>query len=249
MRQTIALLFALCIGSSVTAAPVEHWFEQANRAYAESNFDSAATLYEKILESGLDNSTVYYNLGNALYRANKPGPARLAFERASKLDPDDPDILANIKFIQSNITDRVPEPERGFLETVLWKLHVVLPLKTQLWLAFGMWSILSLCIIVALFVSRNVRLWLIYLSVLSGIILCVLGGSITYKIYEAENVAFAVVLEKTIDAKNEPQGSTVLFTVHEGTKFRIRKIDGEWALVSLPNGVSGWVETKTLGTI
>ena len=34
--------------------------------------------------------------------------------------------------------------------------------------------------------------------------------------------------------------------MHEGTKFH-QKDRGRWSLVSLPNGVSGWVENKDLG--
>ena len=76
-----------------------------------------------------------------------------------------------------------------------------------------------------------------------------LGGSIGFKIYESEKVAYAIVLTASLDARNEPDGATVLFTAHEGTKFRIRKTVDDWALVSLPNGVSGWVERKALGII
>jgi tetratricopeptide (TPR) repeat protein len=231
------------------SAPVEHWFEQANRAYAKGQFDSAASYYERIIESGLENAAVFFNWGNALYRLKKPGPARLAYEKAARLDPNDPDIAANIRFVQSNIVDRVPEPQRGFLDTVLWKLHVLFPLKSQLWIALLLWGAIALGIGWSFFTSHNLRLWLIYLSVLCGLLLSVLGGSIGVKIYESEKVAYAIVLTTSIDAKNEPDGATVLFTAHEGTKFHIRKTVDNWALVSLPNGVSGWVEQKSLGTI
>jgi hypothetical protein len=40
-----------------------------------------------------------------------------------------------------------------------------------------------------------------------------------------------------------------LFTAHEGTKFRVRKRSDTWWLVSLPNGVSGWVKSDALETI
>jgi hypothetical protein len=41
----------------------------------------------------------------------------------------------------------------------------------------------------------------------------------------------------------------VLFTAHEGVKFTIRKILGNWSLVSLPNDVSGCIENEALGKI
>ncbi|MBN1575717.1 MAG: tetratricopeptide repeat protein [Chitinispirillaceae bacterium] len=249
MKTNSLFLFTLLCLSAARGAPVEHWFEQANRAYADGRFDSAAAYYERIIESGMENAAVLYNYGNVLYRLKKMGPARLAYEQASRLNPNDPDIAANIRFIQSNIVDRVSEPERGFLDTVLWKLHILVPLKQQLWIALALLSIISFCIGWSFFASRNLRLWLVYLSILFGLLLSFLGGSIGVKIYESEKIAYAIVVVPSIDAKNEPEGSTVLFTAHEGTKFRIRKTMNDWALVSLPNGVSGWVERKVLGTI
>ena len=41
-----------------------------------------------------------YNLGNAYARAGKPGLAVLNYERAALLAPDDPDIAANLHFVQ-----------------------------------------------------------------------------------------------------------------------------------------------------
>lgn len=249
MKTTVSLLVGLLCWSAVESAPVTHWFEKANKAYSEGNYDTAASYYERILESGMDNAAVLFNYGNTLYRLKKIGRARLAYEQAARLAPDDDDIAANIRFIQSNIIDRVPEPERGLLDTILWKLHIFLPLKTQLWVAFAILCCISLGISLSFFAPRNQRLWLIYLSVLFGLLFLATGSSIGYKIYQTENVSYAIVLSTSIDAKNEPKGTTIRFTAHEGTRFRIRKMMDDWALVSLPNGLSGWVERKHLGII
>jgi len=245
----VVVLLALAGATMLQGAPVEHWFDKGNRFYADGNFDSAAVMYEDIISAGTENSAVYFNYGNALFRLHKLGPARQAYERAALLDPTDADITANIKFIASNIVDRVPEPQRTFIDAAAWKLHTLFPLRTQLWIAFFLLLIISLAISFSLFSSRNVRLWLIYFSVLTGLLFCGVASSVVYKIYTTEKVAYAIVLSPAVEAKNEPKGSTVIFTAHEGTKFRIRKIVDKWALVSLPNGMSGWVEMKAVGKI
>jgi len=81
------------------------------------------------------------------------------------------------------------------------------------------------------------------------LMIVITGISTTVKIYELEKLSYAILLTPSSEARNEPDGSKVLFTAHEGTKFQIRKINGSWALVSLPNGVSGWIELKKLGKI
>jgi tetratricopeptide (TPR) repeat protein len=244
-----AVIAAALLATGTPGTPVQQWFEKANQAYHGQQYDSAITYYTKIVESGVHSSTVYFNLGNACFRNNQNGLAILNYERARRLSPADPDILANIMFANRNIVDRVAVPQRTFIGVVLWRLHTLLPLNTQLWCAGVLLAVLSGLFSGGLFVSRNTRLWLVYLGclVLGAFILT--GISAGIKIYQAENMREAIVLEKAVDARNQPDGQKVLFTVHEGTKFTIRKREGNWLLVSLPNGVSGWVSESSLGII
>lgn len=247
MSRVLAII--LTMAALGRAAPVDLWFEQANHFYEQSAFDSAAVYYEKIAQSGVNSPELFYNLGNALFRLNHLGPSVLYFERALKLAPNDPDILNNLKFVNLNIVDRPPVPERGFIEAVLWRLHTMLPLGTQLWLLFGLLLLLAVLVSVGLFASRNVRLWFAYLGGCALLLALGVGISAGIKVYQEENVSYAVVLSASVDAKNQPEGTKILFTAHEGTKFLVRKHLDNWSLVSLPNGVSGWVENSNLGTI
>jgi tetratricopeptide (TPR) repeat protein len=248
-RWIVPAVWVLTVGTLSGAAPVGHWFERGNQFYEQGGYDSAAAYYEKIVESGMNNSTVYYNLGNAYFRLKKVGPAILAYEKAQRLDPNDPDIAANIKFANASIVDRLPVPEKGFVEAALWRVHTLFPLGTQLWLVFAGLLLLSGFFSIGLFSSRNVRLWMVYLSSLTAAVVLVEGVSLGYKIYHEESAVYAVVLTSSTDALSEPNGSKVLFTIHEGTKLRMRKSLDQWALVSLPNGVSGWIESSALGRI
>jgi tetratricopeptide (TPR) repeat protein len=231
------------------AAPVDYWFEKANAFYEQQNYDSAGAYYEKILSSGTNNSAVCFNLGNTYFRLKKIGLAMLFFERAQKLSPNDPDVIANIKFGQSAIVDRLPMPEQSFFETVLVRLHNLFSLNVQLWLIFIFLLTLGVFFSIGLFASPNIRLWLIYVSSLVVFICACIGISAGTKVYAGEKVHYAIVLTPSVEAKNQPNGNKVLFTVHEGTKFRVRKQLGEWSLVSLSTGVSGWVLSTSLGSI
>jgi hypothetical protein len=140
-------------------------------------------------------------------------------------------------------------PEQSFIDAVLLRLHNLFSLNTQLWVIFGLLFILSAFFSIGFIASSNARLWLIYLS---GIVLIVLAGfgiSAGIKIYTQEKIPGAIVLSPSVEAKNQPNGNKMLFTVHEGTKFRIRKQVGDWSLVSLPTGVSGWVLSSSCGSI
>ncbi len=231
------------------AAPIESWFETANEFYEQSVFDSAVVYYEQILEEGFTNADIHYNLGNSYYRTGKIGPAILQYEKALRLDPGDPDIQANLRFANRNIVDRIPEPERGFAGTIIHRLHTVLPLGAQLWLLFSLLTLTAVLYSLWLFASHNARLWLVYLAGLCILLLVIVGTSTGIRVYQRENIRYAVVLSNDVDALNGPNGNKVLFTAHEGTKFRIRKVVEKWSLVSLPNGVGGWVRNNALGKI
>jgi tetratricopeptide (TPR) repeat protein len=241
--------FTVVIQGLVSAAPVDYWFERANALYEQQNYDSAAAYYERILSSGTNNGAVCFNLGNTYFRLKKIGLAMLFFERARKLSPNDPDVIANIKFAQSAIVDRLPMPDRSFFETVLVRLHNLFSLNVQLWLIFIFLLLLGVFFSIGLFARPNIRLWLMYISSLVVLVGACMGISAGIKVYASEKIQYAIVLAPSVDAKNQPNGNKVLFTVHEGTKFRVRKQLGEWSLVSLPTGVSGWVVASSLGGI
>jgi tetratricopeptide (TPR) repeat protein len=248
------VFFLLVIGLALRNAtavdvPVDHWFEQANAFYEQQRYDSAEFYYEKITAADVRNAAVYYNLGNTYFRQKKAGLALLFFERARKLSPNDQDIRANIRFTQSAIIDRIPEPPQSFVETLFRYLHNVLPLETQLWLLFLLLLTLSLLFVAGLYAPPALRLWIIYTGSILLLATTVCGISAGIKIYSNATLTFAIELSPSIDAKNQPNGNKILFTVHEGTKFRVRQQLGEWSLVSLPTGVSGWVQTSSLGII
>jgi Tetratricopeptide repeat. len=241
--------FSLFLQGAACAAPVDYWFEKANALFEQQNYDSAEAYYQKILSSGTNNSAVCFNLGNTYFRLKKIGLSMLFFEKALQLSPNDPDIIANIKFAQSALVDRLPQPDRSFVEVVLVRLHNLFSLNTQLWVIFAILLVLGIFFSLGIFVSSNARLWIIYLSSILIIVLAGFGISAGLKIYAHEKMPYAIVLSSSVEAKNQPNGNKVLFTVHEGTKFRVRKQLGEWSLVHLPTGVSGWVLSSSLGSI
>ncbi len=244
-----ACVFTLFLVNLSSAAPIDDWFSRANKLYEEQKYDSAVTYYQKIVETGVNNSALFFNLGNAYFRTDKIGLAILYYEKAKLLAPDDTDIEANIRFANMHTVDRTPVPQRTFVESIFRRLHTLLSLNQQLWILFGLLSVIAILFSASLFVSRNARLWLIYGLSLSLILFLAIGVSTGLKIYERENIQYAVVLNKAVNAVNQPKGTKVLFTAHEGTRFRIRKRKDDWVLVSLPNGAGGWVTTDALGEI
>jgi len=256
------LLMALTVGMIAAAPPAANAapdaavcnerFQKANAFYEAGEYDSALAYYAKIIDAGIKNDAVYYNMGNCRYRLTKPGMARLYYEKAAALSPNDPDIEANINFITSIIVDRQAggdARESDFLTSVFYGVHTLLPLNAQLIAVCALLFILAAIASAMLFKRGLARLWLAYGAALCALLIITVGASAAYKIYALETKQYAIILAPSVDAKNQPSGAQTLFTAHEGTKLQIRKTVGEWSLVSLSNGASGWVTTAALGKI
>jgi hypothetical protein len=177
--------------------------------------------------------------------------ARLYYEKAAILSPTDADVQANIRFIKSVIVDRSEDAhaESDFITAVLYGIHTLLPLQTQLAVLCALLFALSVFGSFMLVKRGLARLWLGYGAALCTLLILTVGISAGYKIYSLESKQYAIILTESLDAKNQPMGDQTLFTAHEGTKVQIRKGMGEWSLVSLSNGASGWVTTASIGKI
>ena len=73
--------------------------------YKAENFDAAITEFNKIVDAGIHNGKVFYNLGNAYLKNGDIGRAVFWFERAFKLMPHDPDLKFNLDYALSLVQD------------------------------------------------------------------------------------------------------------------------------------------------
>lgn len=252
-NSILLVIIAFVLIRNVSAAAESHlllgMYDLGNKEYQAGNYDSAVACYKKVADNGIENSSVYYNLANAYFRQNKLGYAILYYEKAKLISPDDEDIASNLKYVRASIVDKITEPEVGFFVKVLSGLQDLLSLKLSTIVTSILFFLICLTIILAIFSRYNGRIIAVYILVILSLIFVISGTSLAYKIYQYENVKYAVVLSPVVDIVNEPDGLSTLFTVHEGSKFLIRKRLNNWLLVSLPNGMSGWIEEKHLGGI
>lgn len=248
--QRILCLLVVCATVSPAADDMwQQWFERANGLYQRHAYDSALDVYSDILHNGGTHSAVYYNIANCYYRMDSLGRAIQYYEKALLRAPRDEDIRTNLEIARQKIVNKAPTPEYGFFEQAMVAFHEMVALRTQLWIIFGLLCVAGLLVWLALFGSYSLRLWCMYVAFVVGIVLAATAASAGRKIYVRERITHGVVLSTSVDAMNQPEGRKVLFTVHEGITVRMRKTQQEWVLISLPNGMSGWVRREDLGRI
>ncbi len=82
---------------------------RGDSAYADKDYFRAIELYDSARIAGGASSVMYYNLGNAYYRINRPADAILSYERALRIDPTNRDARLNLDFVQSKTEDKVTD--------------------------------------------------------------------------------------------------------------------------------------------
>ncbi|HZE89941.1 MAG TPA: tetratricopeptide repeat protein, partial [Verrucomicrobiae bacterium] len=108
---TVAALLAAAGPSAWGAVetPARGKFAAGNAAYERGAYLEAITIYQELEHEGVGSAALEYNLGNALFKAGRLGPAILAYERAARLDPKDADARANLEYLRTLTIDRIPE--------------------------------------------------------------------------------------------------------------------------------------------
>jgi tetratricopeptide (TPR) repeat protein len=103
------LVLAMAIRlSTPTALPAvdAQTFARANQLYATGQYDAAVSLYSQLIDEGVENPDVYYNLGRTYEALGNQVKAGEQYQRAQALAPRDPDI------------GQVAVPTGGFLPPV-----------------------------------------------------------------------------------------------------------------------------------
>ena len=72
-------------------------FDKANKEYAQGHFKEAIADYGTLVRSGQWSANLFYDLGNAYFRAGDFGRAILNYERSLALERHHPEAAANLQ--------------------------------------------------------------------------------------------------------------------------------------------------------
>ncbi len=238
MRASLLILLtALSLTTAALAAPadVEATFAKANAAYAAGKFQPAIQAYESLVRSGQWNPTLFYDLGNAWYRAGDAGRAILNYERALALDPNQAEAKANLQLVRDKA--RALELAPSWLESRLR----LLTREQYTWLAvLAFWA--ALAILCGLyFAQRRAVVWIFAL-----VLLVAISAGATFAVYQLEigsaGANLAIVTQKNIQARlATAESSGTVLVLPAGSEIKILSTRGDWSYAALPNNLQGWI--------
>ncbi|MDD5436070.1 MAG: hypothetical protein PHX20_00805, partial [Candidatus Omnitrophica bacterium] len=93
-------------------------FYLANGLYEKRDYEKALEEYNKILNSGMDSGSLYYNMANTYFKLGKLGYAVLFYEKAKRIMPQDSDLKTNLNYARSLVaSSAVDIPRRNPIVT------------------------------------------------------------------------------------------------------------------------------------
>jgi hypothetical protein len=170
----------------------------------------------------------------------------LAYERAAKLDPTDPDVRHNLRLLCLKTIDRIePVPDLFVIEWIRSAGTIVS--SSQAWDAFLVaWAALFFSLAVLFVSSSSSLIRFVRITALVAIVFVVATGAFSLLLRWADTSEHtAIVTSFAATAKSSPDAQSVdAFVVHEGLKVRISDSVGSWVKITLPDGMVGWIQAS-----
>jgi tetratricopeptide (TPR) repeat protein len=227
---------------------------QTDSADAKELFQTAAGKYQLLVDSGIHNSELHANLGNAYLQSGELGRAIANYERAKQLDPSNRQLLTNLQFANTRVEGQ-PAPVTNFASTSLESLTqrlrrandaivqfvgVQLVIWTLVIASLVFWGLL-----IARTAGRRFSLW-----PCATVPLLVLLASLTSVVLIETNATAmlnAVIVANDISlhaGDGEQFDEVVSVDAAQGHRVETLGQRGNWTQVRTANGHTGWVHSK-----
>ena len=225
-------------------------FIEANNHFINQKYNEAIEKYEKIIESGYDNSTIFYNLGNAYFRNNNLGHSIWAYLNSLRLNPRNEDANYNLLIAQSRTKGQIKMPKILFFLDLYRHFKSSFTLDELILFTSFLFLIFSfITLLLKLQIIKNSYFYLFNKILLSIVIIINIVGVDIY--LQLKNDKKGVVISKNIDAYSGPEygQNIIIFRLNEGMIFEINKINNDWLEIIIADGQKGWVPINSVRII
>ena len=232
------------IGSWGLCAEVDDLYQRGLEAYRNGQWNLTIQEFSSLLQRGYESPVLYYNLGNAYFRADNVAGAVWAYSKALQLDPTDKDARYNLSLTNLKVKDRIEQPDIPFFIQIYRSIRGHFTPGSWVRLVSLLLLVLSAVYLAARFFSSR------YLNgiVVAGTVLALLLSLISVdSIITTRKTMEGIVYSEVVDVYSAPSDRSVkLFELHEGLKVTILDHSNEWYQIELLDGKSGWTHETQL---
>ena len=214
---------------------------KSDPAGAIAAFRSSAERFQMLVDDGIQNGELFYDLGNAWYQAGDLGRSIASYLRAQRLMPDDPRLEANLAWARSVVRPQIASDDHEALLRRLAFWHDGWSLQTRLMVFAGFWLLLWGALLVR--ALRRYQGWN-YLSGVAALVAALLGGSILLDMSSSRTSATGVLVgDDVVIRKGNAESFQPQFEepMQQGVEFKVLEQRPDWLHIELNNGSSGWI--------
>ena len=226
------------------AGAPEQLFTEANRLFngakSEADVRRAAENYRTLLEKGIRNGRILYNLGCLHLRLREWGPAILALRRSLAYLPSDPYTEASLAFARKQVVDDFRAAEAGGALQTLFFWHRETSFGARFWTFLALHALFW-----TLFAWGRLRPFPLHRAATALLFLAsaLLAGSLLFEAYGSKGEEGVIVApEADVRSGNGPAFDLALARpVHSGVEVKILETRGSWSLIEFPNAARCWL--------
>jgi len=256
-RPHIVLIWLLSVGAANAQTPksssLADVFETANLAASRGDYGSAASGYQMLIESGVRDSDVYFNLATVYAQAGDYPRAILNYERALTVRPNDSKTRDNLRNAEKALEERRAEAEgeatiqrsdsmsdalyAGFTEDAL--AYVLLVAHLCFFTCLG-WA----------WASRRRRAGVTAASLVAGIVLVLSAFGLAVKAGLLRDGPRAVAVEDRVVLRDGPdQRARARGEARGGDRAYVVGSDRDYVQLRVVTGLEGWAPASSVGLI
>ena len=234
MRNSIFILLAGIL--SALPLQADSLAEARDRA-AHGEYESAATYFEKHLQSAPPSAAAYFELGQVLQKSEKEAEAALAYRRSLVLDPGFAPAANALR--ESNARLGVTAPVQNWRSLLGEKIDADIAVLVGC-IAFWVGAFLMLATFAfskKRFLFLSLGLFLLVAGFASG-----LASAFTDpRIFEVKQSMVMNLAGASLYKVPSEDASEKITTLNQGSTLKILSARGRWFHVELPGGQRGWV--------
>jgi len=253
--MALMALMATSIPPVAAAQHMEKIFSDANGHFFEGRHGEAIAGYRALVEAGVDDGDVYYNLGSAHARLGQLGYAVLYLERAMVASGGDDDTRRALRDVRELLGKRAAERDgeaivqtrpplvealvEPFAErTVAWSV------VASLWLLFGMLMLRRSGLIPAARVSLGAG------AAISAVLVALASGALAVRTGALHDGSRAVIVEPGYGLQEGPDPrAKSRAKLSEGGLARVIDREGRWVRLRTDQGHDGWAHADAVGLV
>jgi|TARA_B100000959_G_C14921317_1_gene599629 tetratricopeptide (TPR) repeat protein len=207
------------------------------------SFRRSANRFQLLVDDGIENGKLWYDLGNAQLQSGEIGEAIAAYRSAKRYIPYDGRVTTNLDYARSLVTDPVASENSFSILNRLAFWHESLPTQVRIaigitfWIAF--WTLVSIRFFRTIPVFKST-------SIIFGLGSIALGASVSIDFADQHLDNGVLTAQEVIVRKGNGMNFAPVFQdpIHEGIEFEILGRRSNWLHIRLPSGPEGWIQEE-----